>query len=344
MRTRVIIFCGIVLAACMWLLLRRTPEQPKTESTEVQTPLTNQPSPVIKQPQTSASIPNSASVPKTGMELYSQIRSNLLSPERKARLEQFQEAWRTPIKFYGKVVDENTNPVAGVHIDFDCNDTSPTGTSNYHTESDGNGMFSIKGIQGLLLAVNVSKEGYYSYLRFATNFIYAGANVNFVPDQYNPVIFHLRKKGVGEKLIGVKQNYQVARDGTPLGIDLTTGKASAGGSGNLVVQCWTDDQGKSSGQKYAWHCVVTVPGGGLALSDEAFAFEAPKTGYVPSAEIKMPADRPDWRNDVDLRFFCRLADGRYGWMTFSMIAGGHHFCMIDSWLNPSGSRNLEPGP
>jgi hypothetical protein len=29
-------------------------------------------------------------------------------------------------------------------------------------------------------------------------------------------------------------------------------------------------------------------------------------------------------------------------MIFSMIAGGHHFCMINSVLNPSGSRNLEP--
>jgi hypothetical protein len=38
----------------------------------------------------------------------------------------------------------------------------------------------------------------------------------------------------------------------------------------------------------------------------------------------------------------QVADGRYGRMTFSMIAGGQHFCMIDSVLNPSGSRNLEP--
>jgi len=158
----------------------------------------------------------------------------------------------------------------------------------------------------------------------------------------NPVIFLLRKKGTGENLIGVKQNYRVARDGTPLGIDLATGKATTGGSGDFVVQCWTDDQGKASGQKYDWHCVVTIPGGGVVPTDEEFPFQAPENGYVPTNGIAMLADGTNWTSDVDLKFYYRLADGRYGRMTFSMIAGGQHFCMIDSVLNPSGSRNLEP--
>ena len=84
-------------------------------------------------------------------------------------------------------------------------------------------------------------------------------------------------------------------------------------------------------------------GWGLVLTNEEFAFLAPESGYKPSVEINMLADRPDWSSQVDLKFYYRLADGRYGRMTFSMIAGGQHFCMIDSVLNPTGSRNLEPG-
>jgi len=78
------------------------------------------------------------------------------------------------------------------------------------------------------------------------------------------------------------------------------------------------------------------------LTDEEFAFLAPESGYKPTAEINMPAGAQGWKDDVDLKFYYRLADGRYGRMTFSMIAGGQHFCMIDSVLNPTGSRNLEP--
>jgi hypothetical protein len=88
--------------------------------------------------------------------------------------------------------------------------------------------------------------------------------------------------------------------------------------------------------------VLAVPGGGLVRTNEEFAFLAPESGYEPSFEINMLADRPDWNSQVDLKFYYLLRDGRYGRMTFSMIAGGQHFCMIDSVLNPSGSRNLEP--
>jgi hypothetical protein len=152
----------------------------------------------------------------------------------------------------------------------------------------------------------------------------------------------MRKKGTTVPLVSLKQNYRIPRDGTPISIDLTTGATTTGKNGNLVVQCWTDDQGKRSGEKYNWRCIVTIPGGGIVPTDEEFAFQAPDSGYISSTEIVMPVDHPDWKSDVDLKFYYRLADARYGKMTFSMIAGGQHFCMINSALNPSGSRNLEP--
>jgi hypothetical protein len=216
------------------------------------------------------------------------------------------------------------------------------GSRSSNVESDSYGSFSLRGAVGPSLTVSVGKEGYYTSRSTPDGFHYSLKNDAFHADPQNPVIFHLRKKGTGENLVGVKQNYRVARDGMPLGINLSTGKAATSGSGDLVVQCWTDDQGKTSGQKYDWHCVVTIPGGGMAPINEEFAFLAPESGYALTNEIAMPADRTNWTSDVDLKFYYRLADGRYGRMTLSMIAGGQHFCMIDSVLNPSGSRNLEP--
>src|SRR6266481_8469900 len=70
--------------------------------------------------------------------------------------------WRTPIEFYGKVVDEGEAPVPNAQIDFSCNDVSATGTSNYRRTSDGNGLFSISRIRGKLLVVKVVKDGYYT--------------------------------------------------------------------------------------------------------------------------------------------------------------------------------------
>ena len=340
MRPKILIFCGLVLAVCVWFLLRRAPEPPKTEAPEVQAPLTNQP--LASQPAPPAKVAPAqnpapsqpppavaAAVQRGSPEGLNEIQQRILAD------------WQRPIEFYGKVVDENTNPVAGAKISFQWVETpKEEGTRHSDAQSDAEGLFSLHDAHGPSLIVWVSKEGYYASHKGQWGFSYTHGD--FHPDGGSPVIFLLHKKGAGENLIGVKQNYRVARDGTPLGIDLATGKATTGGSGDFVVQCWTDDQGKASGQKYDWHCVVTIPGGGVVPTDEEFAFQAPEKGYAPTNGIAMPADRTDWTSDVDLKFYYRLADGRYGRMTFSMIAGGQHFCMIDSVLNPSGSRNLEP--
>jgi hypothetical protein len=339
MRPRILIFCGLVLAVCVWFLLRHAPEQPKTESPEVQAPLTNQP--LASQPAPPAKVAaaqNTATKPPPDLAAAAVHRG---SPEGINEMQQQALAdWQRPIEFYGRVVDENTNPVADASVTFGWSELpKQEAARRATTKSDTEGLFSLHGERGPALDVWVGKEGYYASHGGQRGFSYLNG---FSPDPMNPVVFLLHKKGTGENLIGVKQNYRVARDGTPLGINLTTGKSVTGGSGDFVVQCWTDDQGKPSGQKYDWRCVVTIPGGGVVPTDEEFAFQAPENGYALTNEIAMPADRPDWTSDVDLKFYYRLADGRYGRMTFSMIAGGQHFCLIDSVLNPSGSRNLEP--
>lgn len=333
MRKSILLFCIFVLAFCAWLLFHRTKEPITNSSQKVQTAPTNQPS-QIQSGQSLTPKPLSAPITQTPASHPTPLTSNELEEHAIA-------AWEKPIEFYGKVVDENTNPVEGATIQFQWSGRSDK-IFTAATESDADGLFSLHGKHGRGLNVFVSKEGYYSSRRDKTGFLYSLGPDIYSPEEWNPVIFHLYKKGVGESLINIKQNYHVPRDGTPLGINLTTGKAEMGGSGDLVVRCWTDDQGKPSSAKYDWHCIVTIPGGGLVLSDKEFAFLAPENGYVSTNEIAMPADRPDWRNDVDVKFFYELPNGDYGRMIFSMIAGGQHFCMIDSLLNPTGSRNLEP--
>src|SRR5207244_9723271 len=107
--------------------------------------------------------------------------------------------------------------------------------------------------------------------------------------------------------------------------DLATGETTKGDNGNLVIQCWTQNP-KERGQKYDWRCRISIPGGGAVSTNEEFPFLAPETGYASPIEINMPQDRADWKDDVTLKLYYRLADGRYGRMSFSMIAHGQHFC------------------
>jgi hypothetical protein len=339
MRKRVWIPCAIGLIGCLWLVMLKTARVQKSESSQ-QEAATNQ---VIPREPTEiiAEIP---AVSNSAVPLSNSVSSTPSLAIRNVIPPDLLNNWQAAIEFYGKVIDESNNPISEAKVSFNWAEIpSRDGNRTAKRTSDGEGLFSLRGAHGPSLSVSVSKEGYYTSRRDNDSPSYGrlGAG-SFSPDPQNPVLFHLRRKGTPEPLVAIKRNFPVPRDGTPVALDLSNGATAPSEVGNVIVRCWTSDQGKHSGEKYDWRCVVTIPNGGIITMDEEFPFLAPQTEYKPSTEINMPAERNDWKDDVELKFYYRLADGRYGRMIFSMVAGGQHFCMVDSVLNPNGSRNLEP--
>jgi hypothetical protein len=51
-----------------------------------------------------------------------------------------------------------------------------------------------------------------------------------------------------------------------------------------------------------------------------------------------------WQPQVQREYFVKLNDGRFARIQLKMIAQGNHFFRLESYLNPSGSRNLEFDP
>jgi hypothetical protein len=339
MRKGIWIFCVLAVIVCLLLLFKV--EQPNKIVVSAQNEaLTN----IVGQVRQTVSTNQNLSSPMAGRLSVSNAvaaltalgTSNVVDPR-------ILEAWQTPIVFYGKVIDANSNAVASVNIHFRWSE-KPTedGMRTSDTKTDSEGLFSLQGVVGRSLTVSFSKDGYYSSHNGQRTFLYAlGADI-YSPDQLNPTIFTLYQKGNAEALISLKQNYRIPRDGTPVAIDLVTGKTVTGDTSDFIVQCWTDDQGKRSGQKYDWRCLVTIPNGGIVLTDSEFPFLAPETGYVSTNLIAIGAEQQGWTSEISEKFYYQLSDGRYGRMKFSMIAGGDNCFMIDSVLNPSGSRNLEP--
>jgi hypothetical protein len=86
-------------------------------------------------------------------------------------------------------------------------------------------------------------------------------------------------------------------------------------------------------------------GGTLVERKGEFDFEAPLDGYIQFDEIVMPRTAERWHPDGAREYFITLADGRYARIQFKIIAGGDHFFLLESYLNPTaGSRNLEWDP
>jgi len=258
---------------------------------------------------------------------------------RQRAIEQANSEWRAPIDFYGKVVDDNNNPVPESTVHFAWNNLS--GSRSRQATSDSEGLFFLKGGEGKHLAVQVSKEGYYASNRDETSFFYAGNDVNFVPNQADPILFHLRKKRSGEPLIRVSDRIQVPLTGDAVGLDLFTGKAVPPEQGTLLVRCLSDVQNKNASKRYDWELVIIARDGGVLETPDEFPFLAPETGYQSQYEIQMLASTENgWQSSVEKNIFIRLADGKFARIAFLFLPHNGVF-RFDCFANPSGSRNLE---
>lgn len=343
MKTRVLIFCGIVLAICAWLLLHKTQRQPKIESPELQRLLTNQHA--TSQPIQSAKV-NPMPAPPPNFAADAVRRGNLESSNEMKERELAQ--WQGRIDFYGKVVDDSSNPVSGATASFHWVE-KPTedGNRTATMESDSEGLFALHDQLGLNLAVSVDKAGYYASRRDNDSFTYGSlGGEKFSPDPLNPVVFHLRKKGQGESLIekdfppGIGQIWQLHHDGTPIELDLLNGNQNVTGSGQLKLEFWHDVSNPKA-NIFDWKLQLSVPDGGLILTDEEFAFQARENGYQSPIVIDMPATNQDWVGTLRVKYYIQMPDGKYGRIDFYLLPYNGVFT-VHSAINPSGSRNLEP--
>lgn len=340
MKTRILLFCIVVLTICLWLVLHRRTEAPSAAPLPVAIgTVTNQnsaaPNTVV-----SASVP---SVPAPPALTPNTPPTNA----RNAVLPTVKELLQKPIDFYGKVVDEDTNPLAGASIGFRWDDlTAKDWTQTATTISDAEGLFSLQDKRGATLTVSVSKEGYYTPQSGQGAFHYAFGNPNFSSDPHNPITFHLRKKGIGASLIEKSfppiftQIWQLHHDGTPIELDLLNGSQNVNGSGQLKLEFWRDLSDRNA-KKFDWKLQITAISGGIIPTDEEFAFEAPKTGYQPSVVIDMPATNQPWIGTLRTKYYVQLPDGKYGRFDFYLLSDNGVFT-VHSAINPTGSRNLEP--
>lgn len=298
---------------------------------------------------------NTTSVPTVGNPTISKTESPD-SPGAAA----FAAAHLTPILFYGKVVDQNGNPIPDAEVEYSGNNIPWGGAARQQMKTDAKGEFRITS-SGLSLSVNVSKENYRSLLRrsdippeeaagdpsSSDSFNYAklfGPTVH-KPDKAHPVVFTLYKSGKLEPLIiQPGKDLIMAKDGSPIRVELNPGNPKT----VIEMQCWTDDKIPNAERHYDWRFKMTVLSGGLEERLDEIAFIAPPSGYEErSFDYSMKKELPgnQWRDEVVKSFFVRFEDDTYAILDVNMISGGGHFAVVSSRLNPKpGSRNLETAP
>jgi hypothetical protein len=323
------------LCVILWIIfeLRKTPDTA---------------SPIRPDVTESVAVPQPTAAPLTPTSLSSAVG---MVPDTR-RQQAYLAAFKKPISFVGKVVDEKGNGVPGATVEWRANNNpDPTGAgTNGAANSDERGFFNVRA-SGIALFVKVSKAGYYSVNEGSGNIRgssgeFSNASVLGNTDHPMgtdpaPAIFVLRRRGAGTSLLHVNDRpVKIPKDGTPVEVALDTGRSVAPGRGHLRIECWTKDQSKDNRGYYPWRCRISVPGGGLTYRQDEFDFQAPAEGYQESDEIT--PDKLKWSSVGERQYFIKTGDGHFARVSLRIRTAGDHFIVIESYFNPArDSRDLE---
>jgi hypothetical protein len=252
-----------------------------------------------------------------------------------------------PLDFYGQVVDQHNMPIANVQVkagvglivSFD----SSAGRF-YDTETDATGRFHFVGLHGAGMGPFIlHKEGFF----FDQHLPSSSRPKDYIADPNNPVIFRMWKLRGAESMVHAKFGAWIPYDGTPVTIDLFTGRKSD--AGDLKVSLVRHPlQVRLGVDHFAWEVQFREVGGGLVEANNPYPYEAPEIGYQPMLEFGQAKDVPNWTRKLLQTFYVHTAKGNYGRISVDLTTDSDRAegtgLSVETWMNPSGSRNLEFDP
>jgi hypothetical protein len=254
------------------------------------------------------------------------------------------------IDFYGKVVDQHGHPIAGVQVNGSILlAVSPISSANKEviTETDSAGKFQFVGLHGAGFGLLLKKTGYE----------YNGkANWSAVsnPDPNNPVVFILWKLQGAEPMVHTKLNGRLpfnAQSGVfGASFDMSIGMKSD--SGDLHISLTQKPLSVTRGtDHFEWEATIGIQGGGLIEATDPYMNLAPESSYKNVFSFAQGKDDPSWVDRLVKTFYVHTANGQYGKVSIALTPGSNRpeiglgiGLSIETWMNPSGSRNLEFDP
>ncbi|HEX3626947.1 MAG TPA: hypothetical protein VH280_16175 [Verrucomicrobiae bacterium] len=257
-----------------------------------------------------------------------------------AQMKQQMQLWHSPLLFYGKVVDESNQPIAGVTISYSGNGVDESLTKEIRNQgtvlTDQQGIFQISGLYGIGLMFQLSHPEYYAYPDNSTGFdvrspYQDGSTGNSMA---NARIFRMHHKGRPTTLIYWSGGFHAANDGTPASYPLR-GRKRADILGQLQIKGWAGL--RSDPNNYDWKIQLTLPNGGIIESTNDFDFVAPESRYANTLSFQVSGNE-----SLSKTFFFQLPAG-YIRFKLLVVMNKDMFVSGDYYFNPDGSRNLEAG-
>jgi len=292
----------------------------------------------LNQTHAAIAIPLGTSVPA---DILARYRQGLISGD-EALSETSKRRYTQQQSFYGKIVDQNTNPIPGVDVigSIDVIGDASTGvqTKIQKTQSDSDGLFEFFAEKGGPFNVTVKKDGYLMGKH--------GEGYQGPPGEkttpYDRAILTMWKIHGAEPLVNSSIDSTIPHDGTPVAFDIASGKQSAAGDLRLNFTR-SPSEVRRSGQGFDWSLKIEILQGGLVAENDAYPYWAPENGYNQDFSIDMSSNNVTWYSHLTQNFYIKNAHGQYGLMQANVYTALTPVrIQLNFVYNPSGSHNLEP--
>ena len=284
------------------------------------------------------------------------------------------------VTFYGLCVDQDGNPIEGVHVRARLTkmrksmlSVVATDSFKYYEEleafTDSDGRFEFIDEGSYLLLEKVEKSGYLTArgpesfgFRFGQILIGNALAGTHQGNPLKPVTFILWKKGEGSAATEIRDRNGANADFGMQGgaidkvtyFDLERRVETASPSGNSMKVTIHNSGNRHRDPAtrefvgtrfFAWSYTIEIPGGGVVLTDDLFLFRPPESGYEESFTFEVPEGEEGWISQVEeQKFYFKTADGNYGAFALNVRAtatGAMGFRFKKLFFNPTGERNLE---
>ena len=281
-----------------------------------------------------------------------------------------------PMTFYGVVSDEEGRPVEGAKVEMSFSywrtlTIGGPGVDFEMLETKKDGSFVFTGRKGFGVSVKeITKPGCEWVIGIRPSFKYRVPNEVwdfYDPDPNNPVKFTLRKKNLPELVFkdGNYMHYRVEYGKDFMCYDVilwSKWSLEAEEKGYLDEEIKSDGRFLHSDIMYKAEkiekdgketCVLTfkTPGeGNGVLKTDKILYTAPESGYQPEIKIELPFPKDGYEDEPQINVYFKLRTGFVNGQEKSIYARINGDINIEedimylnfkSFVNPSGSRNLE---
>ena len=261
-----------------------------------------------------------------------------------------------PQNLYGKVIDQNGQPVAGVDVEGNIelmNGWIVGKIEKHKTQTDAEGLFQFVRLKGASLSASISKPGYEIDYRLGRI-----APVGGQSSPTNRLTYIMWKQRGGEPMKYNQIWSSVPCDGTVERFDFFKYKSNNTipdvypSQGDLTVTLTRNPLTLNSRNRHTpfdWSVTLAITNGGLLeFTNQPYPYEAPAEGYQSSITFNFPTNAAGWQYEFKRSYYFKSQYGKvYGRMTVDVDASRPEsptYFNAEIYANPGGSRNLEFDP